>query len=469
MTRPGKAAPGQMVRAAPALAAAAVAACHLGPDYARPQTATPDAWDNALASLPAKWPSPEWWKGFRSPQLDELIAEAGRGNTDLAAATARVEEADAQAQIAGAPLLPSLEAGTSIGPQRQYNLVGRERHHVLYQGLLSASYEIDFWGKNRAALEAAVAAANASRFARDVVWLTTATSVADLYFEFLGLRDRLQVARDNLARAQRSLGDVTLEERQGIVPHLAVVQQQAVVASLQTAIPPLDQALTTAKSALAVLVGKLPEDLHLRPGSLLDLARPKVVAGLPSELLARRPDIHEAEANLIAANANIRVARAAFFPSFNFPLSGGLTSLTLAQATVPPLGVYSLLSNVTLPIFEGGALRGRLEQSKASYQELLTGAYRKAVLAAFSDVENALSAVRTTAAEETAQQRSAEAAQQSSGLASQSLRGGMGTVLDLLLSESAVYSAQDGLVQARLAHLQSLIALTKALGGGWTL
>jgi outer membrane protein, multidrug efflux system len=460
-------------RPSPSAIALAVAAtlmgCDVGPDYHQPETSVPVKWDNAQAGLPDNFPSPEWWNTFGSPELNGLIAEAQRGNTDVAAAAARVREADATAQVAGAPLLPWLEADTYVGPERQYNLTGHERHHVLYQGALQASYEIDFWGKNRSALNAALSRADASRFAQQVVWLSTSAGVANLYFQFLGLQDQLKVARDNLARAQHTLNDFMQEQRQGIIPELGVVQQQSVVASLVAAIPPLQQSLATTKSALAVLVGKLPESLVLGAGSLLDLRYPAIGQGVPSELLVRRPDVQEAEAKLKAANGDIRVARAAMLPSFDFSLTYGLTSMTLSppQNTLPPLATYSFLQNITAPIFQGGLLKGQLEQSKAKYQEALVGDYRKAVLTAFGDVENALSAVRTTAAEEAAQRSHVSAAQRSSGMASESLRGGTGTVLDVLTSETTVYSAQDGLVQARLAHLQALVGLTQALGGGW--
>jgi outer membrane protein, multidrug efflux system len=299
------------------------------------------------------------------------------------------------------------------------------------------------------------------------VWLSTSASVANLYFQFLGLQDELKVAYDNLARAQHTLNDFIAEEHQGVIPELGVVQQQSVVARLETAIPPLQQSLATTKSALALLVGKLPELMALGTGSMRNLRYPAIGQGVPSELLVRRPDVQEAEARLQAANGDIRVARAEMLPAFNFSLTYGLTSMTLSQGTLGALATYSFLSSITAPIFEGGRLQGQLEQSKAKYQETLVGDYRKTVLAAFGDVENALSAVRTTAAEEAAQRRSAGSAQRSSGMSMESLRGGMGTVLDVLTSEESVYTAQDGVVQAQLAHLQALVSLIQALGGGW--
>ncbi len=455
--------------AAALLIAGMLGACAIGPKFDPPKTTLPTAWTNTLPGAAATWPAPDWWHAFGSAQLDDLIEQARGGNTDLAGATARLHQAEAQAEVAGAPLFPSVQAETRVGPSRQLNLIGRERHNTIERGVLNASYEIDFWGKNRSALESAQASADAARFARDVVWLTTSTGVANLYFQFLSLQDRLKVAGNNLARARNALHDVAMEEHQGIVPHLATVQQQAVVAGLETVIPPLQQQLAASRSALAILTGRLPEDVQLRSGSLHDLRQPAVSSGLPSQLLERRPDVQQAEASLIAANADIRVARAQFLPSFSFNLSGGLESLTLAQGTVPPLFAYSLLSSVTQPIFNGGSLRGQLDQKKARYQELLAGNYRNTVISAFGDVEVALATLKAATAERAAQERSVRAARQLSGLANQSFRGGATTILDLLGSETAIYTAEDALVQAQLAYLQALVGLTKAIGGGWKL
>ena len=451
---------------------ALLAACDLGPDFKQPETALPTAWENASPKLRAAWPDPDWWRAFKSPQLDALMAQARAGNTDVAAAAARVVEADAQARIAGAPLFPSLDAQTNVGPTRVLNNTGRERHHTTYQGLLSASYELDFWGKNRAALEAAQASAAAAGYAQDVVWLSTASSVASTYFALLSAQERLKVARGNLDRAEHDLRAVSLELKQGTVAQLAVVQQQSLTATVAAAIPPLERELVLTRNALALLVGRLPQRFGAGAGggagSLFDIPVPAVAAGVPSELLARRPDVQNAEAQLVAANADIKVARAQFFPSFSLTAQGGLTSFGLTQYTTPPLGTYLLLSTITQPIFRGGALRGQLDQSKARYQELLAGTYRKAVLSAFGDVENALVEVKAAADEEAAVQRSVDTAQRSSGLASAGFRGGTGTVLDVLLSQSATFTARDLLVQARLDRLQSLVKLYAALGGGWT-
>jgi outer membrane protein, multidrug efflux system len=442
-------------------------ACQVGPTFKAPQPITPAAWKHDQTDAPHSWPVSDWWKGFGCSQLNELIAQAEQGNTDLAAATARIREAEAQAEIAGAPLYPAVQVNPTVGPERTLNLIGAERHHVLYQAFVQISYEFDFWGKNRAALESAQATAKSTRFARDVVWMTTSAGIANLYFQNLGLRDRLKVADDNLAHARRILDDVLLQELHGTVPHLAVVQQQVVVADLETVIPPLNQQITAAQVALAILVGKLPEDLHLGSGSLQDVKRPALATGVPSELLARRPDVQQAEANLISANADIRAARAQFLPSFDLNLSAGPMSLGLPTSTVPPVLAYSLLASAAQPIFRGGELRGRVDQTTARYQELLAGNYRKAVIAAFGDVELALASVTEAQALQSAQERSVALARQALDLANQSFKAGFGTILDVLAAETAEYSAQDALVEAQLNYLEAMVGLTKALGGGW--
>jgi outer membrane protein, multidrug efflux system len=444
----------------------AVGACDLGPDYKRPQTPVPPGWNTALTGAQAAWPSADWWKSFGSSQLDALVAEAERNNTDLAAATARIEEADAEAHIAGAPLLPSIDANASAGPSRLLNNLGKERHFTRFQGLLRASYEIDFWGKNRAALEAAEASASASRYDWQVVSLTLTTSVAMSYFEALGLEDELRVERDNLARAMRDLDGLAQQQQRGVVPQLAVVQQQTVVDSLAAEIPPLLQQLAATKDALAILVGRLPEALQLQAGSLLDLSVPAVGPGLPSELLLRRPDVQHAEAALISANANIKVARAQFFPSFGLTGEGGVTSLLLASGAMPALGVYDFSASVTQPIFSGGQLTGLFDLSKARYQELLQN-YRKAALSAFADVEDALAATKASADQEADQAKALATARQAYQMSEDAFHGGTTTILSVLVSQSALFSAESGLSQARLAHMQALVGLFKALGGGW--
>ncbi|HEY0801989.1 MAG TPA: efflux transporter outer membrane subunit, partial [Steroidobacteraceae bacterium] len=368
----------------------ALAACSVGPAYKRPDIPSPAQWRDAPSHDEAKvWPSADWWHGFGSDTLDELIAEAQRSNDDLAVAMARIEEADAQARIAGAALLPSLDL--SADATRQHPpltgtgaTAGRSTFNT-FNPALTASYELDFWGKNRALRTAARATAIASHFDKEIVALTVISSVATTYFQALEFRDRLEVARQNLANGQNILRGLQLEQTAGIATGLDVAQQETAVALLYAAIPPLQQQFRQTVNALAVLTGKNPESIDVDTGTLNALTSPRVVEGLPSQLLSRRPDVAESEQQLISANADITVARAALFPSIRLTASGGYESSALASLISPANRIWALSAGLTQPIFHGGALRGQVVFSNAHYAELLS-AYHKTVISAFSNV-----------------------------------------------------------------------------------
>lgn len=450
------------------LPAVVLAGCDIGPDLKTPQVAEPAAWREAGGAQAAAWPSTDWWRGFNSQQLDQLIAQAEQYNYDLGAAVARVREADAQARVAGAALLPSVGAGAAVSKQRELFPIngGGTITFPEYSAGLSASYEVDFWGKNHAALAAAKSTALASRFDQEVVALTVVSSVANSYFQLLSLEDRLNVARQDLTTAEDVQQVIDGRRRIGTAMDLDVSQQRTVVAGLRASIPPLEQQISQTRDALAVLVGTPPEQISVAPGSLDELAMPHVAPGLPSELLARRPDIAEAEAQLAAANANIKVARAQFFPSFQITGSGGFASLALSSLFTGPGAVYGIAGSLTQPIFEGGALTGQLEFSKARYQELVQD-YRGSVLSAFRDVEDALAAIQRTAEQETAQERTVAEARRSLDIAQARYRIGLTDILTVLNTENALFPAEDTLLQIRAAHMQALVSLFRALGGGW--
>jgi multidrug efflux system outer membrane protein len=443
-----------------------VAGCQVGPAYQHPDTPTPVAWSSAVPKGEA-WPSAGWWTAFGSPQLDDLIQRAQHNNNDLAAAAARIKEADAQARIAGAALLPSVGFNADVGPSREINLTGRERHHVDMAGVLQASYELDFWGKNKSALQAAQASRSAAAYAWQVVNLSTEAGVATAYFQYIGLIDRLRVAQADLARARSTLSGLSDMAHSGTAPLLDVVQQQTIVDGLAAQPPMIRQQIAAVHTALAILVGALPEQLNLAPESLSDMKQPVVAAGLPSELLLRRPDVQAAEANLMAANADIRVAHAEFFPSFTLTASEGLESYALSHYTVPPLNVYSLLGNVSAPLFEGGRLRAQLHYAQARYEELLQD-YRKSALSAFGDVENALTAVKETRDQHDAQVQTLRSARRSYQMAQEAFHGGTTTILNVFTAEEAVTAAEDSESQSHIAYTHALISLYQALGGGWT-
>ncbi len=453
-----------MRRAWPLVLMLCVAGCDLGPDYKRPETPEPGAWDGK-ADQAGVWPSSDWWKGFDSPVLDQLVDEAQKANPDLRAATARVREADAQARISGAALLPSIELDAAASTQRALEL-GQYSTFRNYMFEPTASYEIDFWGKNRAQLQSAENLALASRYDRQTVALTLVTDVANGYFQVLGLQDRLAVAERNLVNAKEVLKGVVEQNRVGNATLLDVVQQRTTVSQAQTAIPPLEQQLRQSTDGLAVLLGRLPEGTDIETKSLLTLSLPSVAPGLPSQLLERRPDVAQAEAQLISANADIKVARAQFFPSIDLTAAGGFESSALATLFSRRSGIYDLGGSLTAPIFEGGRLTGQYEYQKARFDELAE-TYRKSVLSAFGDVETALAAVAKTREQLAAQQETVDLARRAFEISQEQYRVGAVTLLTMLNTQNALFPAEDTLVQVRLAHLQALVSLFQALGGGW--
>jgi multidrug efflux system outer membrane protein len=445
----------------------ALAACSLGPRYRRPDIPPPAAWRADEVGAQAAWPSSDWWHGFSSPQLNLLISEAQRANDDVAAAIARVREADAQARIAGAPLLPALSGSAAATRERQLNVTTAGTTTANdFSALLSASYELDFWGKNRAALDVARLAATASRYDRVTIELTVMTNVASTYFQAIEAHDRLIVARDNLASAQTILKGLRLEQTVGTVTALDVAQQETTVAVLHAAMPPLEQQLLQSIDALAILIGKAPEEVNITAGTLAALSEPEVIPGLPSELLARRPDVAQAEAQLMAANADIAVARASFFPSITLTATGGYASTALSSVLNPASRVYALTGGLTQPLFEGGVLAGQYAYSKARYAELLAN-YHKTVISAFSNVEDALVALQQTALQQQRQEDAVATARRAYEITQSQFHAGTINILTVLNTETALFTAEDALVQVKYAHLAALIALFNALGGGW--
>ena len=471
---PGRIRPGRIASLRPsggrawllACSAFLIAGCSLGPRYHRPDIPPPDHWVTQSETSAPEWPTAEWWRGFNSPDLDAFIAEAMRANDDLRAAVARVDEADAERRIARSPLLPALAVSAAATRARSGVQGGGYSTGDNFNPLLTASYQLDFFGKNRAQLAAATATAQASRYIRGTVELTVMAGVATSYFQALELRDRLAVADSNLANASQVLHGLELEEHAGIATALDVAQQRTVVATVNASIPPLRQQLRQSLDALAILVGSTPEAVDVTSGGLDALTQPAVRPGLPSELLARRPDVAAAEAQLIAANANIAAARAAFFPANNLTADGGYESPALATLLTPASRVWSLGAGLTQPIFQGGALLGGYSLVRAQYQELLAD-YHKAVISALANTEDALVAVQQTGEQVSRQQQATAEARRAYRFAQAQMHAGTINVLTLLNTETTLFTAEDALAQAKYAHLQSLVSLYQALGGGW--
>ena len=447
--------------------------CLLSGDKPDPALDIPQAYDGgpknpALAE--AAVPALDWWRGFRSKELTEVIEEARQANLDIAAAVARIVQADAQARMAGAPLLPNVALNGSASHSRSSQSLGGGSgggsEHNLLSASLTDSYEIDFWGKNRAALRAAEESAVASRYNREVVSLTTVVSVANTYFQVLAAQDRLRIARENVASATRILNLIKQQFSAGTASDLNVAQQESLVNSQRASVPPLVQTLRQNQAALALLIARPPERVVIRGGSMRGIAIPRVTPGLPSELLAQRPDIRQAEANLAAANANVYNARAQLLPSITLTGEGGYQSAVLKTLLRPESAFYTLTAGLTQPIFEGGKLLGNLDLQKGIQDQLLQN-YRKAVISAFTDVDKALIAVRETTLAERLQRDVVSSSRRAFNLSDQQLRAGTVSLVTLLQVEQTLFQAEDALAQARLARLQAIISLYQALGGGW--
>ncbi|HTY93888.1 MAG TPA: efflux transporter outer membrane subunit [Steroidobacteraceae bacterium] len=459
-------------------AALALAACDLGPHYRRPDIPAPANWAPVVApdstgSGPkpadgATWPDPRWWHDFGSAELDRLIDQAQRANDDLKAAEARVRQSDAQVRITGAPLLPSLAAGSTAARSRQILPIGQGQalSTDTFTASLSAAYELDFWGRNAALRAAAAALAAGSRYDRQTVQLSVLAAVATTYFTALSLRERIAVATSNLANARETLRGLQVEQRVGTATALDVVQQQSLVDSEDAAVPALNAQLSHTLAALAILLGTTPEQLQLGVGTLEELTAPQVSAGLPAGLLARRPDVAYAEAQLIAANADVRAARAAFLPAIQLTASGGVQSSALARLLEPGSRIFDLSAAITQPIFEGGQIAGAYAQSKARFQELLAD-YHKAVISAFDNTQDSLTQVHETAEQVLRQERATQTARRAYDFSQRQFHAGTINVLTVLATETALLNAQDAQAQVRLAHLSALVGLYQALGGGW--
>jgi NodT family efflux transporter outer membrane factor (OMF) lipoprotein len=423
----------------------------------------PPAYRAAQGNVEAAPPALDWWRGFRSRELTSLVEEAQTDNLDIGAAIGRIMQADAQSKIIGAPLLPAVDFdGSAI---RSKPPGGRERE--IYRVALNAAYEIDFWGKNRAASRAAQETAVVVRFNKEVIVLSTIASVGTAYFQVLSSQDRLRIARQNIAAANRVLTLVKQRADAGTASALDVAQQESLVATLRAAIPPLDQILRQNIAVLAVLIGRAPADLRVKGGSLYALSIPRVTPGLPSELLLQRPDIRAAEANLASAEASVESARAAFFPTISLAGQGGYESSALKLLFTPQTAFYNLAVNAVQPLLDGFRLEGQLEFAQGRQFELLK-AYCQTILAAFSDIEIALIAIADTAERERLQRAVVMSSRRAFELAETRLREGVIDLVTVLQTQQTLFQAEDNLVIARLARLQAVLSLFQALGGGWS-
>jgi NodT family efflux transporter outer membrane factor (OMF) lipoprotein len=448
-----------------------LAGCWLRPDPPDLKIDVPESYVTARKGPDSGLPALDWWRGFGSRELTALMEEAQTANLDIAAAVARIDQADAQVRITNAALLPVLDANFTGTRTRTAIFGGAARGgspvSSLYNFNLTASYTLDFWGKNRATLLAEVETAISTRYAKEVVALTTLVSVANAYFNVLDAQDRLRIARENLRAASQILDLIRQRKEAGTASDLETSQQESLVGQQRASIPPLEIIVRQNKMALAVLVGRAPEHFLLAGGSANRMRIPRVAPGLPSDVLDQRPDIREAEANLKSANFSVEAARAAFFPTIQLTGETGFESLALQSLFGPGAWFYTMAASASQPLFHGGQLFGQLDQAEGKQLEMLQ-TYRKSVLSAFSDVEQALIAVQQEALRERYQREVVRASQQAFDISRQRLQQGTLDMVTLTQTQQTLFTAQDLLAQIRLARLQAIVQLYQALGGGWS-
>lgn len=440
--------------------------CSLNTPMPEAEVSIPSGWNNA--PVESAWPAANWWQHYESASLEQLMQRARDGNLDLASAASRLVQADAQLRQSGAALLPQLGAGFSANRSDSLRSDGNgDTGRDMYSATLNASYEIDFWGRNRALVESAQANLQASRFDRDTLALSIDASVASTWFQLLENQRRLTLARDSLDIAQRVLQLVEARYRYGAADSLEVSQQRTLVAQLQASLPGLEQSSLQLRNSLALLLGASPDAVLPAADSLLEIQPPEISAGLPVELLTRRPDIRASEARLVAANADLTAARAALLPGIQLTGQFGAQSLALSGLLSNPASAWSLAAGLTQPIFQGGRLRAQVDLSEARQEELLID-YRRTLLTALSDVDTALGAVQQARIRHDFLLQANNEAELAFNLAETRYRAGAITLQTLLDTQRTWYQSQDNLVQQRSGWLQATVDLYRALGGGWS-
>ncbi|MEW6647604.1 MAG: efflux transporter outer membrane subunit [Pseudomonadota bacterium] len=430
----------------------------------RPAVALPTTWTEA-APAQAEPLSDGWWQQFNSTQLEALVREALNASPDLAAAQEKVVQAELQVRQSGASLFPSLNLSGSTGVRRNEPADGPATNSESTSVSLGASYEVDLWGRIDADVRAAEATLSAAHYDFAAARLSLVAAVADAYFQSLALRERLRIARENLAIAERVLGIVEARYRNGAASALDLTRQQTAVLTQRSALLPLEVQERQTVRALAILLGRAPQGLALAQEAFAQLNIPVVAPGLPSELLLRRPDLARAEAQLAAADANVAAARAALLPSISLSASAGVATTELLSLA-NPVTTLGLSAGIVQSLFDGGRLRAQVASSESRRRELVEN-YRKAILSALKEVEDSLGNAARNIQQEAMQEQIVAHAQRTLRLAELRYREGADDLLTVLDAQRSLFQAQDTRVQLRLARLGAALDLYKVIGGGW--
>jgi multidrug efflux system outer membrane protein len=449
---------------------AALAGCTLGPDYKRPDIISSAAFQYEPKDAAATADT-LWWQQFQDPVLDQLIAEALAHNTNIQIAAANVEQAAAFLTQTRSQLFPAIGYGASAGRERAREpafasqIPNYPNPTSAYQAALQASWEIDLWGRIRRQSEAAYANVLATDEARRGVILSLVAQVASSYLQLRGLDAQLEVAKKTLGTYKESVDLFTLQFQYGQVSMMNVAQAQSQYETAAAQIPLIESQIAQTQNSLAVLIGRDPGPI-LRGKSVYDLKLPQVPAGVPSALLERRPDLLQAEQQLIAANAQIGAAKALYFPTISLTGAFGNASADLSKLFSGPARVWSYAGTLAGPIFTFGAVSGQVAQAESAQQAALLN-YQLSIRNAFADVDNALVANQKLQEQLDAQVRLVAALQQYSDLARLQYDGGYTSYSTVLQAEQALFPAELNLASIRAQVFASAVNIYKAMGGGW--
>lgn len=444
--------------------------CSIWPDYMRPNISLPEMFSSQdeVANAPIQVPN-RWWTLYGDETLNNLVDEALKNNTDIKLAVARVEEADAALREAGAFLFPQVDlsgAGnrvrvTEAGPFPVFAANPRNNYNVQ----LATTFELDFWGKLRKAKTAARAQALATRYAQDTVSLTLASQVATNYLALRGADSQIKVTQDNIKSRDESLALTKRRLEGGVASALDVHQAEVASANLVAQLAELQRMREMTLHQLAILTGNL--GLKVASADITALPIPPAPpAGLPSSLLEARPDIRQAEATMIAADANIGVAKAALYPTISLTGSFGGESLELNDLLTSPARVWGAGLGLKLPIFDSGRLNARVDQASARQKQALAS-YEASLQNAFTEVNNALVNLRQYSEREVALARGEAAAKKALDVSENRYQSGYSAYLDVLDAQRVYNDSAISFIQSRQARIVATVELFKALGGGW--
>jgi multidrug efflux system outer membrane protein len=446
--------------------------CVAGPTYKKPGVPEPSAYrgvspEQAVKPDGTSFGDQKWWDAFQDDALRDLIRSALQQNYDVRIAAARILEARAQLGITRADQLPEVNAGASAVNERLPQGAGRPAIETSpTQVSLSLAWELDFWGKFRRATEAARANLLSEEWAQRQIVSALVSDVASAYFQLREQDLELEISRQTLASRKDSLRLTQLLADRGATSLLDVRQAEQLVFTAGASIPDLERRIEQQENFISILIGKNPEGI-VRGRALIDQARPpEVPPGLPSSLLERRPDILQAEQQLIAANAHIGVAKADYFPQISLTAVGGFQSSALTRLFAGPAGLWTLGASALQPVFEGGRIRNRVKFAEARAQEV-TIVYQRTVQQAFREVSDALVGYQKGQEVRLQQQQLTNAAEDATKLSNMRYRGGAASYLEVLDSETRFFAARLALAQAELRELQSVVQIYRSLGGGW--